>query len=91
MYKYLLIDNEGYCYGFSILNSIKERDYMILIDSEEDENEYMYRKYDKENNIWLNEYKNREIDIVDQLSQKELEERIMLEYLVAMQELNTIF
>lgn len=91
MYKYLLIDNEGYCYGFSILNSIKERDYMILIDSEEDENEYMYRKYDKENNIWLNEYKNREIDIVDQLSQKELEERIMLEYLVAIQELNTIF
>lgn len=91
MYKYLLIDNEGYCYGFSILNSIKERDYMILIDSEEDENEYMYRKYDKENNIWLNEYKNREIDIEDQLSQKELEERIMLEYLVAIQELNTIF
>lgn len=89
MFKYLLLNKEGYCYGFSILNSPIEQEDMVLLDSEEDENSYLNRKYDTNGKVWLNEYKSNNIE-TDELLQSEIQAQILLntEYLVSISQLN---
>lgn len=55
MYHYAQLDIEFYCNGFSTFDTDVESDYLVAI-SEYDKT-YMHRKYDLNNRVWLDEYK----------------------------------